>query len=69
MPVAFGVGGMVLHLGYTRVIKCNYKGLHQRMHRKSILLISYTYRRSYSGHVSDASGKIKEHIKQLWSEY
>ena len=65
MPVAFRVGGMVLHLGHTRAIKCNPKDLHQRMHRKSILLISYTY----SGHVSDASGKIKEHIKQLWSEY
>ena len=37
--------------------------------KKLILQISCNYRRnSYSGHVSDASEKTKEHIKQLLSK-
>ena len=46
---------------------CNYRGLCQQMHEKSILQISSTCRwSSYSRHVSDASGKAKEHIRNYW---
>ena len=65
-PVAFGVGPLVLHVRHTRAIMCSCGGLHQRIYEKSILQTSCTYRwSSFSRHVSDASGKTKEHIKQL----
>ena len=69
VSVAFIVDRLVLHLGQTRVIMCNYRSLPWRMHEKSIMQIICTYRRSsYSGHVSDASGKTKERITKLLSK-
>ena len=66
VPVAFRDGRPVLHWGHTRVIMGNYGSLRQRMHEKSGLQIICTCRRRSSwGHVSDALGKTKEHIKQL----
>ena len=39
------------------------------MHKKSSMQIIYTYMQNiYSGYVSDALRKTKEHIKQLLSE-
>ena len=47
---------------------CNYGGLCQQMRKKSTLQIILTHRQiSYMEHASDASGKTKEHIKQLVS--
>ena len=69
VTVALGVSWLALHGGHTHAIMCNYGGLCQQMHKKSILEISCTYSQSsYSGYVSNASGKSKEHIKQLLNQ-
>ena len=68
VPVASGVGQLVLYSGHTRAIMSNYGGLLQVMHEKSSLKIICTYKwSSFSGHVSEAFGKNKEQVKQLVS--
>ena len=65
MPVAFGIGWLVLYCGHTCAMY-NYGSLCQQIQEKSSLQIIYTYRlSSYSGHViavtaQSASGKSKE---------
>ena len=67
--VAFIFNWLVLHWRHASAIICNYGGLRERIYGKSSLKIISTYRwTSYSGHVSDTSGKIKENIKQLLSK-
>ena len=67
--VAFWVGQLVLHREYTCAVMYNYGSLYQQIYEKSSLQRICTYERSsYLGHVSNALGKTKEHIKQLLSK-
>ena len=52
--------------GVDQLLVLHYRGLHQQMPEKPNPQIICAYRRSsYSGHVSEALGTTKEHIKQL----
>ena len=67
VPVAIGVGQLILHWGHTYAIMCNYGDLNQQMHKKSSLKIICTYRRRiYSGHVSDALEETRSILNDCW---
>ena len=52
--------------GVDQLLVLHYRGLRQQMPKKPNLQIICTYRlSSCSGHVSEALGTTKEHIKQL----
>ena len=66
VPVAFVVGQLVLHWGHTHVIICNYRGVGQRMHLKSILKL-FALR---DGAVTwNMSAMPKEKLNKILSNY